>query len=224
MDDLKDELVIGWAAAAEVAGLPISSLRRRAVKGEVPVEKGPNSINTFRRTDLEALRQKLQPDPPLAPVASPGGSLNGHAPAPSAGDGDPAAVVFADLSAGKLPVEIVAERKLSPDFVRNTFGQWQDLRRLDPKLVPPDAWVQKMKDLDANVEQLAWETCDEDSRLDALTERIGKLESRVNGDPLAGLRETFVCSCGEKGKVAARVYCTACRTDTALGWHPQHGE
>jgi hypothetical protein len=163
-------------------------------------------------------------------VAPASGSLNGHAgqasPLPPSGDGDPAAVVFADLSAGKLPVEIVAERRLSPDFVKKCFFQWQDLRRLDPKLVLPAEWVLKLKDLEARVALVSWDVLD-DSAEDYLVDRVRNAESQivelealVKGDPLAGLRETFVCSCGEKGQVAAKHHCTVCGTETSRGWLP----
>jgi hypothetical protein len=46
-------------------------------------------------------------------------------------DGEVTAVVFGDLRAGKSLIDIVAERKLAPAFVRGCHDQWRELRVLD---------------------------------------------------------------------------------------------
>jgi hypothetical protein len=212
-----DEIISGWRRASEVAGLPVANLRRRVERDELPAVKGEDGTYTFNRTNLEALRPKSSS--PLATSTSDSREgANGHPepfpPAASKTDEEAVAAIFAALTSGMQPAEIVAEHERSPEFVKKSFNQWVELRRLDPKLVLPAEWVIKLENLETTVRELTRVIVDPQSEdplidrvanLESVMDRVIRLESLVSGDPLAGLQQK---TCG-------------CRVETALGWHPE---
>lgn len=70
--------------------------------------------------------------------------------------------------------------------------------------------------------------------VDQALARIAKLESNMNGvlvglrvlheqvnnTLLAGVRDSFRCSCGSDGYVMVRLICAACRREVLYGWSP----
>lgn len=57
--------------------------------------------------------------------------------------------------------------------------------------------------------------------VETLEERFDKLDRKVRGTPLLGLRDRFECSkCGEAGHVAAVIICTECGEESSWGWWP----
>ena len=59
-------------------------------------------------------------------------------------------------------------------------------------------------------------------QLEALNSRMNEILEHLPNTLGYGARQTCQCgSCSAQGFVAARVFCTHCGTDTAIGWWPQ---
>ncbi|MBI4306906.1 MAG: hypothetical protein HY678_11360 [Chloroflexi bacterium] len=64
-----------------------------------------------------------------------------------------------------------------------------------------------------------------------LPEQLTELLRHVDADSLSGLRRHFTCThCGARGRLAVRVKCTNCDTNSWIGWwahsspKPDHGQ
>lgn len=60
-----------------------------------------------------------------------------------------------------------------------------------------------------------------EEELDEGSDALSILREKVDGSPLAGIRQRFKCSCGTEGLVAAGVRCTNCGREATYGWHPK---
>jgi hypothetical protein len=198
-------VVIGWARAAQISGMPASSLRRRAERGEIIPQKGENSTNIFQRADLLALRPKLLE---TAIVSLPAPELRPPAVVPSPNDPVDAGVVpdiFDDLQSGLTPTQIVIKRRLPTEFVKRAYDEWVGLQRLDPKAMQLPAVIsaleKKVGDLTGQVEEL--ERNEEDHWQDHPV--------------LAHLDGAFDCpECKERAAVKLQVQCGRCSQDFVL--------
>jgi hypothetical protein len=148
-------VVTGWAKAAQIAGMPPSSLRRRAERGEITPQKGENSTNIFQRADLLALRPKLLE---TAPVSLPAAELQAPAVVLSPNEPVDAGVVpdiFDDLQSGLTPTHIVIKRRLPTELVKRAYDEWVSLQRLDPKAVRLPAVIAALEKGLAELKQYA---------------------------------------------------------------------
>lgn len=58
-------------------------------------------------------------------------------------------------------------------------------------------------------------------KLEELATQVARIQQRLTGSPLEGLRQDFQCDdCGEKGHVTARISCTNCDSESWWGWWP----
>ncbi len=112
-----DEVVVGWQAAAELAGKSASSVRRLAAKGAIHAEKAGDGRTRLRKSELEALRAASPPTqvPGTEDLASTDlDHAHGRGPDP---DGELAARAFRLFGDGRDAAEAVIELKRPPEVV-----------------------------------------------------------------------------------------------------------
>ncbi len=186
--------VHGLRAAAKLTGWSPSGIQKLVDVGKVAAEKVGRSY-TFRAADLEAIRRApdllqasgLPPVPtgsaatPRPEVSVPGEGrpetpehAHSHMTAPATGDdGAVAAVVFADLRAGKSLVDIVAERRVAPDVVQRYHQQWRELKAIDDVQTPTS--LERLGHVEAELALRASQLA-----VQALAEKLDAIESSLD--------------------------------------------
>ncbi len=215
---MSGDIVRGWREAAQVSGISVAHLRRYADRGELTVTKDAEGVCVFQKAELEHLAS-APPPPVAAPVLAPSPTL---APAPasarslptlnadaSATDGRLAARVFADLDAGRSLTSIATERELTAPVLQRLYADWLALKEIDVTNPTVPIAVKVLQEQNTALAR----------QVQALAQRVQVLEKQAAADPLAGLRDHFVCdNCGTARAVSAPVICEACQTEHRLGW------
>lgn len=145
-----DDVVHGLRAAARVTGRSPSGIEKLVDTGRLSATKVDGAF-VFARAALDALPPPHRIPASDAVTTGPGAAvssadtttgvhtsgtpLSTGEPAPpptaSADGGTVASQVFADLADGHTLVQIVVDRKLSPDVVQAVYTQWRELSDVD---------------------------------------------------------------------------------------------
>jgi hypothetical protein len=109
------------------------------------------------------------------------------------------AKIFAMFDEGKEPIEVVKRGLCTPEQAKKALQDYADLKG-------------------KTIGKVETDISDLNDGLDALQERIEKLEESVASD----LNSEWQCpECGAKGKVAVRFQCTACKDESWFGYWPK---
>jgi len=177
--DEKDSKVVGWRAAAEVAGRSDSWLRRRLNADLLHGRKNANGEWEFERVELEALRpapsapapQRVESDTSLPTQQDPAAEAGGNAPAPTLSavpgmtPGELAAAVFTELDAGRRLSEVACLLKVPMSEVLRLHEDWKDAALVDTNAPSVPIEIAKLQD---------------DVR--SIRDTIGQLTARGDGD------------------------------------------
>lgn len=173
------DLVHGLRAAAKLTGRSPSGVQKLIDVGKVAAERTGRSYS-FHLTDLQAISRigpqdaiigevETAPDraraaDESATVSDPPGSPVVRAPVVDQRDeGAIASTVFSDLASGKTLVEVVAQRKITPDVVRHHYDRWRELQAIDDAQAP--SALDRLAQVEATVGEHAVSV--EQSRADA---------------------------------------------------------
>jgi len=134
------DAVVGWTAAAVVAGRPEITLRRLVAAGKLAADKGEDGVYRFEKAELEALRP-----PGVARFSVTAACSTTPRPTTPCSNGEMAALAFAAFAKGHDPRMAVVELKREPEAVRAWWNQWVEMGQGD--LVIPSAFVRDLENV-----------------------------------------------------------------------------